>query len=94
MDILIFLRGQWDRALAVVSIILGAAALVIGWVGVSNEVFVGKQIPYVVSGGLAGLFFLGLGSMLWLSADIRDEWRSLQESDSPAAAAAPDQCGQ
>jgi hypothetical protein len=93
MDILIFLRGQWDRALAVVSIVLGAGALVVGWLGVSNEVFVGKQIPYVVSGGLAGLFFLGLGSMLWLSADIRDEWRSLQDPDAPAAAA-PDQCGQ
>ncbi|HEV7536637.1 MAG TPA: hypothetical protein VGP90_13440, partial [Acidimicrobiia bacterium] len=74
MDVLIFLRGQWDRVLAVTSILLGAVALGVGWLGVSNEVFVAKQMPYVVSGGLVGLFLLGLGSMLWLSADIRDEW--------------------
>jgi len=90
MDLLIFLRGQWDRVLAVTCIILGLVALGIGWLGVSNEVFVAKQMPYVVSGGLAGLFLLGLGSMLWLSADIRDEWRTLQTADAEDAPAGED----
>jgi hypothetical protein len=34
-------------------------------------------MPYVVSGGLVGIFLLGLGGVMWLSADLRDEWREL-----------------
>jgi hypothetical protein len=30
-----------------------------------------------VSGGLVGLFLLGIAGTLWLSADMRDEWRKL-----------------
>jgi hypothetical protein len=36
-------------------------------------------MPYIASGGLGGIFLLGLGSTLWLSADLRDEWRKLDE---------------
>jgi hypothetical protein len=91
MDILTYLRGQWDRVLAVVCIAIGAAALLIGWLGVSNSVFVAEQMPYIVSGGLVGLFFLGLGAMLWLSADIRDEWRTAQ-TPADHAATSPRSC--
>jgi hypothetical protein len=44
---------------------------------VSDTLNTGEQLPYVVSGGMVGLFLLGLGAMLWLSADLRDEWRKL-----------------
>jgi hypothetical protein len=44
---------------------------------VSREPLTAQQIPYLISGGVGGLFFLGLGAMLWLSADLRDEWRRL-----------------
>jgi hypothetical protein len=44
---------------------------------VSDTAFPAEQIPYVVSGGLVGVFLLGLGAVLWLSADLRDEWRKL-----------------
>ena len=30
---------------------------------------------------MAGLFLLGLGALLWLSADLRDEWRKLDAID-------------
>ncbi len=56
---------------------LGVICLIAGWVGVSATAFPGEQMPYVVSGGLVGLFLLGLGGVLWLSADLRDEWREL-----------------
>lgn len=79
MDLLTLLRTQWDRAAAWVSIAIGALALVIGWVGVSGTGLTAEQIPYVISGGLGGIFLLGLGAMLWLSADMRDEWRLLEE---------------
>lgn len=70
-------RVQWDRVGALVSIGAGAVALLIGWVGVSSTTYPSEQIPYVVSGAMTGLFLLGVGIMLWLSADLRDQWRRI-----------------
>lgn len=72
-----YIRNQWDRVAAWVCIAAGAIALIVGYFGVSGTLDTGEQIPYVVSGGIVGLFLLGLGAMLWLSADLRDEWRKL-----------------
>jgi hypothetical protein len=66
---------------AVLCVAAGAAALLIGYFGVSGTLDTAEQIPYVVSGGMAGLFLLGLGALLWLSADLRDEWRKLDAID-------------
>ena len=71
------MREQWDRVLAAVLGVVGAVALVLAWAGASNAVFPAKQIPYVVSGGLGGLFLVAATATLWLSADLRDEWRKL-----------------
>jgi len=73
-----WLRVQWDRAGAVGAALIGLAALVIGWVGVSGTPHIAEQLPYFISGGLVALFFLGLAVTLWLSADLRDEWRELR----------------
>lgn len=70
-------RLAWDRAAALVLIALGVVALVMGWIGVSGEAFPAKQLPYLISGGIAGVFILGLGALCWLSADLRDEWTKL-----------------
>ncbi len=72
-----WLRLAWDRAAALVLIAAGAVALILGWVGVSGEAFPAKQLPYLISGGIAGVFTLGLGALCWLSADLRDEWTKL-----------------
>lgn len=77
MNIWKYARAQWDRTVAGTLFALGALALVVGWVGVSKEALTALQIPYIVSGGLGGIFFLGLGAVFWLSADLRDEWRKL-----------------
>ena len=79
MEVTRWLRAQWDRVLAWVAVAAGAIALLLGWLGVSGAAFPAQQIPYVVSGGLFGLFLLGLGGVLWLSADLRDEWRKLDD---------------
>ena len=71
------LRDLWDRALAVVLTVAGAVLLIVGWFGVSGQGLTSLQIPYVVSGGLGGIFLMGVGAALWLSADLRDEWRKL-----------------
>lgn len=77
MDLNTLLRTQWDRAAAIGCTVLGALLLVIGWVGVSDTAYVAEQVPYVASGGVGGLFLLAVGATLWVSADLRDEWRKL-----------------
>jgi hypothetical protein len=77
MDLMTFVRNQRDRVAAWLCIAVGAVALLVGWIGVSGTPFPAEQIPYIVTGGLFGLFMLGVGAMLWLSADLRDEWRKL-----------------
>jgi hypothetical protein len=72
-----WLRLQADRVGAWVCIALGAIALLVGWFGVTSTAYPAEQIPYVLSGGIGGIFLLGLGVMLWLSADLKDEWRKL-----------------
>jgi hypothetical protein len=78
VTVLRWLRVQWDRALAVTLVTAGVLALVIGWTGISDEVFAARQLPYLLSGGIGGLFLLGAGATLWLSADLRDEWHQLR----------------
>jgi hypothetical protein len=97
--ILTILRSEWDRAAALAALVIGVAAMVNGWVGVSGTAYSAEQMPYVVGGGLVGIFLLGVAAVLWLSADLRDEWRKLADLDEslgrlegrPAAMATPAQ---
>jgi hypothetical protein len=77
MDLLTVLRTLGDRVLAWVLIAAGALALLLGYLGVKDTAYVVEQLPYIISGGLLGLFLLGLGTVLLLSADLRDQWRVL-----------------
>lgn len=81
MDLMAWLRAQWDRVLAWALIGVGAVALLVGWLGVSHTAYLVEQIPYVISAGLLGIFLLGLGATVWISADLRDEWRKLDRID-------------
>lgn len=78
MDLGRWLRLTWDRAAAVGLISAAIVALVLGWVGVSGAEYPALQVPYVVSGGIAGVFILILGALCWVSADMRDEWTELR----------------
>ena len=77
MNVWQWARAQWDRVTAWVLISLGALAVILGWLGVRTEALTQKQIPYIISGGIGGLLLVAVGAMLWLSADLRDEWRKL-----------------
>ena len=77
MELLTFLRRQWDRAGAVLAVLVGVVMLIVGWAGVSGSGLAAEQIPYVISCGVGGLFVLGIGAVLWISADLRDEWHKL-----------------
>lgn len=73
-----FLRVQWDRTGAVVAVVAGVVVLIIGWIGTSTTEYVAAQVPYVISAGVGGIFLLGIGAALWISADLRDEWREMR----------------
>jgi len=77
MEILKWIRVQWDRVGAVLAFVAGVLLLIVGWIEVSGTGYVAKQIPYVVSAGLGGIAAVIIGGTLWLSADLRDEWRAL-----------------
>jgi hypothetical protein len=79
MKILQLLRNQWDRTAAVVLVALGGLALLLGWIGTSSTVFTFRQIPFLISGGLVGVCLIVVASAVWVSADLRDEWRKLDE---------------
>jgi hypothetical protein len=74
-----WLRNQWDRTAAVVAVVVGGLAILLGWLGASDATLTTEQLPYLASGAVFGLFALGIGATLWLSADMRDEWRKLEE---------------
>jgi hypothetical protein len=71
------IRTQWDRAGALGLVVVGLLALLFGWIGMSGAVLTYEQLPYILSGGLFGLSLITVGTGLWLSADIRDEWRRI-----------------
>jgi hypothetical protein len=77
VDLKSYVRSQQDRVGAGVCVLLGALALIIGWFGVSGTALSHEQLSYLVSGGLFGIALIGIGATLWLSADLRDEWRKL-----------------
>jgi hypothetical protein len=72
-----WIRNQWDRAIGLAATALGAIALLLGWLGARDSLYPAQQIPFLLSGGLVGLFLLGVGCTAWISADLRDEWRNL-----------------
>ena len=76
-----WLRVEWDRGAAIACVVLAALLLVIGWFRMSSTPYPAEQLPYILSGGIGGVFLLGIGATLWLSADLRDEWRKLDSID-------------
>ena len=80
MDLMTWLRAEWDRVLGFTLIALGAILLVLGYLGVSDSPYVAEQLSYIASGGLGGLFLLGAGATLLILADLHDEWRKLDRS--------------
>ena len=56
-------------------VLLAVAALLIliGWIGVSGTPVVAKQIPYVVSGGIAGVFLAVAGAYFLGTEELRKD---------------------
>ncbi len=84
-----FLGAFWPFIVGVTLIAAGLVAIVIGYLGVSGTVFVGLQVPYLVSGAVLGLALVFLGSVLLLVQVMTRQTRLLRrllaEVESPAA---------
>jgi hypothetical protein len=77
MNLWTWLRSEWDRVAGFALVGVGALLLLLGYLGVKSSPFVAEELAYIASGGLGGLFSLGLGVGLLMSADLHDEWRKL-----------------
>lgn len=63
----------WRSTVAWLAIGFGAVALVAGYVGVSAQTLVAKQLPYLISGGLVGVTAIGGGVALLIAQDLRSD---------------------
>jgi hypothetical protein len=74
-----WLRAQWDRALGIALLAVGGLLVIFGWVAISGASNISDQLSYLASGAVGGLFCLGAGAGLLVSANLSDEWRKLDE---------------
>ena len=79
MIVLKYLRTQWDRAGAIAFAIAGLVILIVGYRGVADTQYISEQIPFVISAGIGSVLALTVAASLWISADMRDEWRELAD---------------
>lgn len=73
-DSAVFWRWVWTSVRPVLGYVfvgVGLILLLTAYLGVSREVLVARQLPYLVSGGLFGLAAVTLGSRLLLIEDLR-----------------------
>jgi hypothetical protein len=81
MDISAFIcwvRAEGDRLVGFGCLGGGALLVVLAYWGLSDSADPAQGMAYLSSGGIGGLFLVGLGSTLLLSADLRDTWRKLR----------------
>ena len=52
---------------------LGALAILLGYLGVSRESLVAKQLPYLISGGIFGIALVALGAYYLMTEDLRHD---------------------
>jgi hypothetical protein len=57
---------RWFLLGGIVSMAVGFALIIFGYIGASGTVAVGLQMPYLISGGLLGLGFIVLGAALFV----------------------------
>ena len=64
-------RGRSASSAAVV-------VLILGYLGISDTPYVAEQLPYFISAGAVAVVLCAVAGMMWVSADLRDEWRELR----------------
>jgi hypothetical protein len=74
-------RAEWKarfaRVLGLAFCAAGFGAIALGWAGAARKTCVDCQIPYLISGGAAGVALVVLGAGMLLIAQMRTEARRL-----------------
>lgn len=73
----LFWRWVWSAIRPVLGWLLaaaGAITLLVGWFGVSGESLTAKQLPYVVSAGLAGIALFIMAAVFLATDDVRRQF--------------------
>lgn len=70
-------RRRWRAILGWALVGVGALFILLGWIGVSGEPDVARQMSYLASGGVGGLTAAVVGVGLLISEDLRSERRRL-----------------
>lgn len=60
---------EWRQALGALSLLAGVVAVFVAWFGISGTLDPGKQMPYLVSGGIGGAALIAVGMTLFLSLE-------------------------
>lgn len=95
------MKNQWAKLGGVVGILyclVGFVLIFLGWNGAASSSRVDEQLPYVVSGGIAGLALVVVGAALMVAYSLRrdrvelkasiDELRRVVAAATPSAASA------
>jgi hypothetical protein len=70
-------KARFARLLGLAFCSAGFVAIALGWAGAARKTCVDCQIPYLISGGAAGIALVVLGAGLLLIAQMRTEARRL-----------------
>jgi hypothetical protein len=70
-------QTRYARLLGMGFCMAGFAAIALGWAGAARQACVDCQIPYLISGGAAGVALVAFGGALLLMAQMRTEARRI-----------------
>ena len=71
--------SQWDRVIGWTCVAAGGVLTVTGALSVAAAQDQLDQLSYLATGPALGLFLLGVGAILLVTADLRDDWAKLDE---------------
>lgn len=71
---------RYGRILGLVFLLVGFVIIGLGWRGMAQVACADCQLPYLLSGGAAGLGLILLGATLIIAAQFRDERLKLAET--------------
>jgi len=70
--------GKLGSKLALLFMFIGLAAILVGWNGAAGNISVAAQLPYIVSGGMAGVSFVIIGAAVMITQNAREDRQRLE----------------
>lgn len=70
---------EWRQVLGAVAMVAGVVAVFVAWFGISGTLDPGKQMPYLVSGGIGGAALMAIGLTLFVSLEHARDRAALDE---------------